>query len=74
MGMKPAAIKQFEELRTIQESQPAQEHHVHVYFRLGTLYKDMGNAEKAVQLWEDGLRRFPDNSTLKDAVEASTKR
>jgi tetratricopeptide (TPR) repeat protein len=74
LGMKPVAIKQFEELRTIQESQPAADHHVHVYFRLGTLYKDMGNTEKALELWNDGLRRFPDSQALKGAVEASTKR
>ena len=73
-GLKPTAIKQFEELRAIQEQGAPEAQHVHTYFRLGTLYKDMGNPKKARQVWEDGLKLFPDSKTIKGALEASTKR
>jgi len=73
-GLKPTAIKQFEELRAIQEQGAPEAQHVHTYFRLGTLYKDMGNPEKARQVWEDGLKLFPDSKTITGALEASTKR
>lgn len=74
LGQKPAAIKQFEELRALQERGAPEPHYVSTYLRLGTLYKDMGNNEKARQVWEDGLKFFPDSQALKDALEASTKR
>ena len=74
LGLKPVAIKQFEELREIQSRQVPAKHHVQTYLRLGTLYKDMGNADKAREVWDSGLRRFPDSTVLKGALEASTKR
>ena len=74
LGLKPVAIKQFEELREIQSRQAPAKHHVQTYLRLGTLYKDMGNADKAREVWDNGLRLFPDSAVLKGALEASTKR
>lgn len=74
LGLKPVAIKQFEKLREIQGRQAPAKHHVQTYFRLGTLYKDMGNPEKAREVWDNGLKLFPDSRVLKSAMEASTKR
>jgi len=74
LGLRPEAIRQFEELKTMQQSGAPEPHHAQVYFRLGTLYKDAGNAEKARALWAEGLRLFPDNAELKGTLEASTKK
>ena len=74
LGMRPEAIRQFEELKEIQGRRAPERHHAQVYFRLGTLYKDAGNAEKARSVWAEGLKLFPDNEELKDTLEASTKK
>jgi len=74
LGLRPEAIRQFEELREIQGRRAPEPEHAQVYFRLGTLYKDAGNAEKARSLWAEGLKLFPDNEELKDTLEASTKK
>ncbi len=74
LGMRPEAIRQFEDLLEIQTRRPPEPHFASTYFRLGTLYKDAGNVEKARELWKEGLRLFPDNEDLKDTIEASTKR
>ncbi len=74
LGMRPGAIRQFEELLAIQKRKAPEPHYASTYFRLGTLYKDAGNVEKARELWAEGLRLFPDNEELKGTIEASTKR
>jgi len=74
LGMRPEAIRQFEELLEIQKRKAPEPHFADTYFRLGTLYKDAGNVEKARELWNEGLRLFPDNEELKGTIEASTKR
>ena len=74
LGVRPVAIKQFEELLAIQEQGAPEPHHAQTYFRLGTLYKDAGNTAKAREIWDRGLRLFPDNSVLKGTIEASTKK
>ncbi|MHC4164423.1 MAG: tetratricopeptide repeat protein [Planctomycetota bacterium] len=74
LGLRPEAIRQFEELKAIQGRRAPEPHHAQVYFRLGTLYKDAGNAEKARALWAEGLKLFPDNEELKGTLEASTKK
>jgi tetratricopeptide (TPR) repeat protein len=74
LGMRPEAIRQFEELLDIQKRKAPEPHFADTYFRLGTLYKDAGNVEKARELWTEGLRLFPDNEELKATIEASTKR
>jgi hypothetical protein len=74
LGMRPEAIRQFEELLEIQKRNPPEPHFAGTYFRLGTLYKDAGNVDKARELWNAGLALFPDNEQLKATIEASTKR
>jgi tetratricopeptide (TPR) repeat protein len=74
LGLKPVAIRQFEELLQIQERRPVEPDFWQTYFQLGNLYKDAGNLEKARQVWQEGRRRFPDNPQLEDALEVSTKR
>jgi tetratricopeptide (TPR) repeat protein len=67
-------VLQFEELLEIQKRQSPEPYFASTYFRLGTLYKDAGNLEKARQTWNEGLRLFPDNEELKGTIEASTKK
>jgi len=74
LGRRPEAIRQFEELKAIQSRTAPEPHHASVYFRLGTLYKDAGNVEKARAIWVDGLQLFPDNDELRGTLEASTKK
>jgi len=74
LGLRPKAIADFEELLNRQQHLPLEPHFAQTYFRLGTLYKDTGNAEKAQEIWHEGLRLFPDNEVLKGTLEASTKK
>ncbi|MHC4819394.1 MAG: hypothetical protein ACYTF8_15225, partial [Planctomycetota bacterium] len=74
LGMRPEAIRQFEKLKEMQSAGAPEPHHAQVYFRLGTLYKDAGNAEKARAVWAEGLKLFPANEELKGTLEVSTKK
>jgi tetratricopeptide (TPR) repeat protein len=69
LGLRPRAIRQFEELMEIQERRASAAEHVLVYLRLGTLYKDAGNLEKARETWERGRVRFPDDERLGEVLE-----
>ncbi|MHC4223909.1 MAG: tetratricopeptide repeat protein, partial [Planctomycetota bacterium] len=69
VGMRPQAIRQFEELMKIQESRAPAEEHAMVYRRLGSLYRDAGNTEKARQIWERGRERHPQDADLKEALD-----
>jgi tetratricopeptide (TPR) repeat protein len=69
VGMRPEAIRQFEELVAIQETQALAPEHAQVYYRLGTLYKDAGNPAKAREIWAKGRKLFPDNVSMKEAME-----
>ncbi|MHC4955437.1 MAG: tetratricopeptide repeat protein [Planctomycetota bacterium] len=69
IGMRPAAVRQFEDLLERQESQRPQPEFVQSYMRLGTLYKDAGNVDKARATWKRGLAQFPEDPRLKAALE-----
>jgi tetratricopeptide (TPR) repeat protein len=68
VGLRPRAIRGFEELMRIQETKPVAPEHLEVYVRLGTLLKDAGNVKKARETWQRGLERFPDDRRLVDAI------
>jgi len=74
LGQRPAAIQQFEELRALQAGGAPEKHHVQTYFRLGQLYKDEGNIEKARSVWEEGLQRFPNDKGIQGALDIANKR
>jgi len=74
LGQRPEAIRQFEELIEIQKRRAPEPEYAGTYFRLGTLYKDAGNAEKAREVWNAGLALFPENEELKGALDTSTKK
>lgn len=68
VGLRPRAIREFEELMEIQERKPLAPEHAEVYVRLGTLYKDAGNTKKARETWRRGLDRFPEETRLTEAL------
>jgi len=68
IGLRPAAIREFEGLMQRQEARAPEPEFVRTYVRLGTLYKDAGNAEKARAIWKRGLGQFPDARQLSDAL------
>lgn len=74
LGRQPFAIRQFEELLVIQEGASPEPQHVQTYFQLGSLYREVGNAERAREIWARGLKLFPENRALLDALEVSTER
>jgi tetratricopeptide (TPR) repeat protein len=69
VGLRPQAIRQFEELMKIQESRAPAEEQALVYRRLGSLYRDAGNTVKARQIWERGRKRHPQDEGLKEALD-----
>ncbi len=74
LGQRPKAIKQFEELRKRQETIAPEKHFSQTYYRLGALYKEEGNVEKAREIWQKGLELFPNDTPLKDALDVSTRK
>jgi tetratricopeptide (TPR) repeat protein len=73
-GLRPRAIREFEELMKLQETRAPAEEHTRVYLRLGTLYKDAGNPEKARAIWQRGLKRHPESEQLHDVVSILEER
>ena len=69
VGLRPQAIRQFEALVERQESRLPQKEFAQTYMRLGTLYKDAGNADKARTMWKRGIEQFPENKAIRDALE-----
>jgi len=69
VGLRPMSIRLFEDLVQRQEALPKQDDFRRTYMRLGTLYKDAGNTEKAKVLWTRGLERFPDDKAMRAALD-----
>ena len=44
-----------------------------VYFNLGNEYRKAGNFEKAKEVYEEGLKYFPDSETIRKQYEAMQK-
>lgn len=68
VGLRPMSIRMFEDLVQRQDSLPKKDEFRRTYMRLGTLYKDGGNIEKAKQVWKKGLERFPDDKQIQAAL------
>jgi tetratricopeptide (TPR) repeat protein len=69
VGLRPEAIRQFEELVEVQERLAPAPEQERVYARLGTLYKNAGNTLRARETWRRGLARFPGSKPLRQALE-----
>lgn len=64
-GLQSKAIEQFEILLGQQEQVDPQPHFSQTYELLGNLYDSKGNKEKAKEIWQRGVKMFPDNQNLK---------
>lgn len=64
LGKQGEAARQFELLREQQERSAPQPGHARTYFFLGNLYEQMGEREKASEVWARGLELFPDDAQL----------
>jgi len=64
LGKSSQAIHQFEELIRIQETHEPQSKHAEAYLFLGNMHEQVGDAEKALEVWQRGLERFPLHADL----------
>ncbi len=69
LGKKQQAIDQFEILITRQEQNASQPHFAQTYLFLGNLYEQRGQAEKAAEIWANGLGFFPADTDLRAKVK-----
>jgi tetratricopeptide (TPR) repeat protein len=68
-GKQPEAIRQFEILIDKQGDLPEAPHFAQTYLALGNLYQQKGDTERALEVWMDGLDRFPDSQALQTQVD-----
>lgn len=61
---RPDAIKEFETLKKIQETRPADPKFAQVYFQLRQLYLKEGRVDDAKTILEEGLRLYPNDANL----------
>jgi tetratricopeptide (TPR) repeat protein len=73
MGRQGEAMKHFEILLEQQKSLPPDSKHSQTYLYLGNLHQQMGNHQKASQIWKDGLVHFPDSPELEKQLKNSMK-
>ncbi len=74
VGKAPAAIREFEKLRELQERGAARPEQAQVYLQLAELYRGQGNAAKAEAALRAGVARHPDATTLREALDAASER
>lgn len=68
LGKKKEAIAHFERLVEQQATMPARAELAQTYVFLGNLLEQRGEAERARQTWERGLRQHPDNAELRQKL------
>ena len=52
-----------------QKSAPSHPGHAQTYLYLGNLHEQRGNLAKARQVWQQGLRLFPNNKALRKKLQ-----
>lgn len=68
LGRRPEAIKHFQTLMEQQEVATPETKHAQTYLFLGNLHAQSGNPDKAKEIWQRGLSRFPSAEVLLDKV------
>jgi len=68
---RPDAIKEFETLKKVQETQNVDPKHAKTYLQLRNLYLKDGRTDDAKNVLDEGLRRFPDDEELKKAKDGA---
>jgi tetratricopeptide (TPR) repeat protein len=65
----PMGVEDLEKALKIQSAEPRRSYHVKVYITLGDGYWKTDQLEKALAVWREGLKRFPDSQPLKARLE-----
>lgn len=73
-GQRPNAIRQFEELRRLQEGRAPEPGHAQTYAQLGRLYAEAGNVEKAREVLKAGQKLFPEDEQIRTQLEVTEKK
>ncbi len=68
LGRRPEAIRHFETLLSQQETAPQAPEHAQTYLFLGNLHAQAGDEDKAREVWERGLGRFPGSAELRQRI------
>lgn len=68
MGKQPEAIRHFETLVRQQEGMNSRPEFAQTYLYLGNLYDQQGNAERAREIWQQGMTLFPADPELQERV------
>lgn len=65
----PMGVADLEKALKIQAAEPRKSYYVKVYVTLGDAYWKTDQLEKALTIWQEGLKQFPDNQQLKIRLE-----
>jgi tetratricopeptide (TPR) repeat protein len=68
LGKQPEAISQFETLIAQQELAAPSPGHARTYLYLGNMYVQTGEKAKAIEVWRNGLARYPDDADLREQL------
>lgn len=69
LGKQAEAIKNFEILIEQQERRTPQPGYATTYVLLGNVYAQQGKMDKAKEIWQQGLKQFPNDKNLRDKVK-----
>ena len=69
LGRQPEAIAQFETLLAQQENSPPNPQYAQTYLFLGNMYVQTGERAKAIETWQSGLARYPDDAALLEQLQ-----
>jgi tetratricopeptide (TPR) repeat protein len=67
--MQGDALQHLNVLRDQQKNRHAEDRHVEAFIFLGNLYLELGNAEEARKVWQEGLALFPGNERLRSLLQ-----
>jgi tetratricopeptide (TPR) repeat protein len=67
-GKQTEAIKHFEILVAQQRDMPSQSNFADTHFLLGNLYQQIGDRDRALAAWQQGLALFPENTQLAQQI------
>jgi hypothetical protein len=70
----PEVIQELSSLVTQQETMPVQPEFAFTYLLLGQQYQTAGQTDKAIQTWQQGIAKFPLNTTLQKTLAHATAR
>jgi tetratricopeptide (TPR) repeat protein len=73
LGKQNLAIAEFQTLIAQQEQGPAKPQYVSTYTILGNMHLQMGNKDKALAVWNQGLALFPNDAGLLQQIQSTSQ-